>query len=280
MSIDPLTPNRAEWLTTRLCTELLELLEAPPCAGSLPALDRTRTWLTSRLAQLGFDLRLLKHPGSPGVLIASRRGAGSLVVGLSGHFDVELAGDGWQTAPFVPTVKEGRIFARGVADNLGPLLLRLMALEEASFPLPTMVWVLQGEEEIGSPAAHHIYPHLELPTVDLWLEETGYFEVDGSQRLLLRRANARTHPCIQAVFDTAAAAGRSVTVHDRFLNKAFGIHRCPFLTHLVGDATYLAIGPNDPASRIHKPDESLPVANIDLSVEQFLAVLRAAAEAP
>lgn len=256
------------------------MLTEPPCANNLAALCLARERVRTRLEQLGFHVLSIDHPDSPGVLVALRPGAGSLTVGLSGHFDVETAGEGWTTNPFEPAIVDGRIFARGAADNLGPLLLRLAALEEASFSLPSMVWVLQGEEEIGSPAAHQIYPRLELPPVDLWLEETGYFESDGSQRLLLRGTNVRTRSCIQAVFDTGAAAGRSVEVHDRFLNKAFGIHRCPFLTHLVKDATYLAIGPNDPASRIHKPDESLPIANLGLSVEQFLAVLRAAAEAP
>jgi acetylornithine deacetylase/succinyl-diaminopimelate desuccinylase-like protein len=278
MSFRPTSPDREQWLGTRLCKEIQELLAVPPCAGSLPALERARTWFASRLAQLGFDLHPVEHPGSPGILIALRPGVGSLVVGLSGHFDVELAGDGWRTDPFVPVVKDGRIFARGAADNLGPLLLRLAALEEVSFPLPTVVWILQGEEEIGSPAAHQIYPRLALPAVDLWLEETGYFELDGSQRLLLRGATAQTQPCIQAIIGTASAAGRDVKVHDRFMNKAFGVHRCPFLTHLVKDATYLAIGPNDPESRIHKANESLPLANLSLSVKQFLAVLQAAAE--
>lgn len=157
-------------------------------------------------------------------------------------------------------------------------MLRLTALAGAA-QLPSLVWVLQGEEEIGSPAAHAIYPELRLPPVSLWLEETGYFELDGRQRVLVRRPSPVTTAWVDAALELATAMQRGVELHDRYLNKAFGTHRCPFLTHLVGDATYLAICPNDPRSRIHEADESLPLHNLALSVDQLLAVLRAAAVA-
>lgn len=115
-------------------------------------------------------------------------------------------------------------------------MLRLTALAGAA-QLPSLVWVLQGEEEIGSPAAHAIYPELRLPPVSLWLEETGYFELDGRQRVLVRRPSPVTTAWVDAALELATAMQRGVELHDRYLNKAFGTHRCPFLTHLVGDAT-------------------------------------------
>jgi cysteinylglycine-S-conjugate dipeptidase len=142
---------------------------------------------------------------------------------------------------------------------------------------PGMVFVLQGEEEVGSPAAHQLYPDLDLPVVDLWLEETGYFELDGSQRLLVRRITATTEPWVRAAVALAESQKRTVCRYDRYLNKAFGEQQCPFLAHLVGDTTYRAIGPNDPESRIHRPDESLAIANLAIAVEQFQAVMTAAA---
>ena len=45
-----------------------------------------------------------------------------------------------------------------------------------------------------------------------------------------------------------------------------------------GASSYLAIGPNDPRARILQTDESLPVANLTLSIDQLVAVLAAAAE--
>jgi acetylornithine deacetylase/succinyl-diaminopimelate desuccinylase-like protein len=135
------------------------------------------------------------------------------------------------------------------------------------------VWVIQGEEEIGSPWAHALFPELELPPIELWLEETGYFEEDGVQRVLARRIPPRLASVLERVEALAGAAGHRVRVLDRYLNKAFGESRCPCLTHLVMTAPYLAIGPNDTRTRIHAPDESLPLNTLELSQMQLISVL-------
>lgn len=270
------TSARDEAQAEELLAALSPLLADPPVAGNPSGLARARASVEQRLERLGFRIDHHTVDGHPPVVTASRVGATPHWIGLSGHYDVEEEGPGWTTSAFIPVRDGDRLRARGIADNLGPLLLRLHALESAVGPLPSLVWVLQGEEEIGSPAAHRIYPRLSLPPVALWLEETGYYELDGGQRLLVRGASDTTQPWIDAACASSTANDRSVAIHDRYLNKAFGAHRCPFLTHLVGDATYLAIGPNDPGSRIHQSAESLAVPNLAASVDQFLAVLEAA----
>ena len=275
--LDGLDAGRRDTALARtLMTDLAPFLARPPVTTNLSGLAFAAEAIERRLCALGFMVERYTSNGPP-VIVALRHGSGPYWIGLSGHYDVELADAGWMTDPFVPVCREGRLYGRGTADNLGPLLLRISALEQTS-PLPSLVWVLQGEEEVGSPAAHAIYPELRLPPVSLWLEETGYFELDGRQRVLLRRPSPVTQGWVDAAIALATTAGRGVDVHDRYMNKAFGSHRCPFLGHLVGDATYLAIGPNDPRSRIHEVDESLPIHNLALSVEQFLVVLRAAGE--
>lgn len=267
-------------LASALGAELAPLLADPPVAGNAAGLRSAREAIEARLSALGFIVEHHSAVEGPPIVVATRRGAGPHWIGLSGHYDVEQGGPGWSTDPFVPACRDGRLYGRGTADNLGPLLLRLAALDGvAASHTPSLVWVLQGEEEIGSPAAHVIFPELRLPPVTLWLEETGYFELDGRQRLLVRRPSPLTKAWVAAAVDLATAAGRGVDMHDRYLNKAFGAHRCPFLTHLAGDATYLAIGPNDPHSRIHEADESLPLHNLALSTGQLLAVFRAAVAA-
>lgn len=275
----PETCARDAALASALAAELAPLLANAPVASNPGGLQAAREAIEDRMRAIGFSIAHHVEEGRPPILVAMRRGSGPHWIGLSGHYDVELDGTGWTTDPFVPTGREGRLYGRGTADNLGPLLLRLTAIADAA-RLPSLVWVLQGEEEIGSPAAHAIYPELQLPPVSLWLEETGYFELDGRQRVLLRRPSPLTRSWVAAALELAIEARRGVELHDRYLNKAFGAHRCPFLTHLVGDATYLAIGPNDPRSRIHEGDESVPFHNLALSVDQLLAVLRAAAEPP
>ena len=81
----------------------------------------------------------------------------------------------------------------------------------------------------------------------------------------------------QAAEAAVEAEGRGVERHQRYLNKAFGQHRCPFLTHLAAGRPYLAMGPNDPLSRIHESDESLPLDTLGVHMRPFNALLTQAA---
>jgi cysteinylglycine-S-conjugate dipeptidase len=250
-----------------------------PTADHPAGLSRVREAVGARLDLLGFSVQVRADRGEPSapVLVAQRPPEeGKSWVGLFAHYDVEQAGDGWSSDPFTLRIAEGRAFGRGVGDNLGPLALRLLALEQAicdARPLPGLVWVVQGEEETGSPWAHTLFPQLELPRVALWIEETGYFEEDGTQRVLARRIPATLAPALDRVAALARADGRDLRVLDRYLNKAFGESRCPCLAHLVRGAPYLAVGPNDTRTRIHAADESLPLSTPGLSASQFIAVL-------
>jgi acetylornithine deacetylase/succinyl-diaminopimelate desuccinylase-like protein len=73
-----------------------------------------------------------------------------------GHYDVQPAEplELWQSPPFEPTVRDGRIFARGSVDDKGQLFLHVKALEahlRVRGSLPVNVVVLaEGEEEVGS----------------------------------------------------------------------------------------------------------------------------------
>ncbi len=51
-------------------------------------------------------------------------------VGIIGHLDVVPVGSGWSTEPFNLTIKDDALFGRGVADDIGPLLLCLYALKQ------------------------------------------------------------------------------------------------------------------------------------------------------
>jgi hypothetical protein len=265
------TPNLTErWL--QLLTPLVRLTPTSDNpSGTRAVIDH----ITFALEAIGFAVDRHGDSVTP-VLCARRPGVGTQTIGLAGHYDVEAPGDGWTVPPATITEKGDRIYGRGLGDNLGPLCLRIATLEARSEPTPPLVWVLQGQEEIGSPLAHHVYPTLGLEHVALWLEETGYFESDGSQRLLARHLDAFGERLKDAVVAEACRDGRDVTIHNRHLNKAFGQHRCPFLVHLAADRPYLALGPNDPYTAIHAPDESLPRATVDISARQFDALLTAA----
>lgn len=77
-------------------------------------------------------------------------GQGSQTLGILGHVDVVPAGRGWQTDPYQPVVKDGKIYARGVADDKGPVMAAYYALKiikELNLPLKKQVHFIVGTDE-------------------------------------------------------------------------------------------------------------------------------------
>lgn len=241
---------------------------ARPTASHPEGLALVRRDCVELLRAAGFTVELIDSDvaGEQPIVLARREGGSPRWLGLAAHYDVEEAPGEWQSDPWTVCEREGRLFGRGLADNLGPLAQRLLSLATLEREGPGLVWVIEGEEELGSPWAQRMFPRLELPSVDLWLEETGYFYKDGAQRILSRGAPVQW---IDALGEVARAHGRDVRVRERFLNKAFGSERCPTLQHLVGALPYLAIGPNDDWTRVHAPDESIDPALLPLCHAQL-----------
>ena len=76
---------------------------------------------------------------------------------LYGHYDVQPPDplEAWVTPPFEPTIRDGRIYARGIGDNKGQHFAQILAIESqlaVHGELPcNVILLLEGEEEIGSP---------------------------------------------------------------------------------------------------------------------------------
>lgn len=114
-----------------------------------------REWLGERLARLTDRVEVLDAGGIP-TLYAEVPGAAPQRLLLYQHYDVQpidpLAL--WQSPPFRPDRRDGRIFARGVCDDKADVMARIHALEalravRAAIPL-TVRLAIEGEEEIGS----------------------------------------------------------------------------------------------------------------------------------
>ena len=143
----------------RIHDELFDLLRIPSVsARSEHAADvrRTAEWLRDALTKIGFDASIQPTSGHPIVLGEWRGAPGAPTILIYGHYDVQPVEplDLWESPPFEPTIRDGRIYARGATDDQGQLFLHVKALEAhlaVRGKLPINVIVLaEGEEEVGS----------------------------------------------------------------------------------------------------------------------------------
>ena len=236
-------------------------------------------FIKNKLENLGFDVKLYNSESSTPVIYAFRKSKYSKnAIGIYNHYDVELTNkEKWNTNPTELTVKDDRIFGRGVADNLGIWLLRMYAIEDLSKnELPDIHWLFEGQEEMGSPIAHKVFPKLEIPNLNLWVEETGFFDLcDSRQRILTLNEDSKIIKVKDIVTTYLSDLEYTSYTENRNLTK---FDQCPFLTHILKKQPYLAIGPNDEYSNIHEPNESLSLPLIEKSFEQFKCLLKYYAE--
>jgi len=146
-----------------LLDDLIDWLRIPSIStgGGDPAdLARAADWVCERVLAAGGNAEAdTTHGGNPLAVgeLRARDGHAPTVL-IYGHYDVQSAGDmsAWTTPPFEPDIRNGRVYARGAADDKGnflPLLHVACELARAD-ELPVNVRVLvEGEEEAGSRAA-------------------------------------------------------------------------------------------------------------------------------
>lgn len=144
----------------RILGQLIELASIPSVSTD-PAhatdMHAAANWVARALADAGpFTVRTIPTGGNP-VVYAEWLGApGKLTVLVYGHYDVQPADpiEKWITPPFTPTIRDGRLYARGVSDDKGPMLIPIEVARSyfaAMGALPVNVkCMFEGEEEIGS----------------------------------------------------------------------------------------------------------------------------------
>jgi acetylornithine deacetylase/succinyl-diaminopimelate desuccinylase-like protein len=159
--------------------ELDDLLRIPSVSTD-PAhegdIRRMAEWLANHLRELGAEnVAVMETAGYP-VVYGEWLGAGAdkPTVLVYGHYDVVPASieDGWDTPPFEPVVKDGKIYARGATDDKGQLFIHVKALESylktGDGPPVNVKFLLEVEEEVSSPNLRpFIEEHLDLLRADV-----------------------------------------------------------------------------------------------------------------
>lgn len=169
--------------------EFLDLLKQacsiPSVSAEGEGLQEMATWLEERLEGLGAEVSRLEASAGPPALKGAISGGGRPLM-IYDHYDVQPVDpiDLWDSPPFEPQVRDGRLYARGAADNKGDLVARLCALEvyREVFGEPPfdITFFIEGEEESGSVNFEEIcQAHAQALEADACIWEGGWFDTDG-----------------------------------------------------------------------------------------------------
>jgi len=193
--------------------EDLKTLLRIPSISSLPehrdAVRRAAEWVAEHLRALGArDVTLLPTSGNPVVYGVWPAPDGAPTAILYGHYDVQPPDplDRWETPPFEPTVRDGRLYARGAADDKGNMFAAIKGVEtylavHGALPVG-LKCMFEGEEEIGSPNLHQfVRDNTALLAADFTLSADGGMWGPDSPSLTVSAKG------IAACIDKAAAMG-------------------------------------------------------------------------
>ncbi|MCJ7726990.1 MAG: M20/M25/M40 family metallo-hydrolase, partial [Acidimicrobiia bacterium] len=179
-----------------ILSSFAELLSIPNVAGTPGGIDRNAIWIRDELMRRGARAAVTQIPGAAPLVFGRVDGEpGGPTIGFYAHFDGQPADDlAWTDPPFTPTLRDGRledggriidwpgsdqpvdpdwrIYARGSADDRGAIAALLGALDarQGRVPHASLVFLLEGEEEQGSP---HLGEYIGLLAgrlgADIWV---------------------------------------------------------------------------------------------------------------
>ncbi len=166
---------------------LVEYLRHPSISAQNKGIAEVAGLLLEQLRAIGLAAELVETPGHPMVLARWDGAPGAPTVLLYGHYDVQPPEplELWHSPPFEPTVRDGRLYARGAGDNKGQHLAQILAVEShlaVHGRLPcNVVLLLEGEEEVGSPnLAGMVEAHRARLGCDLVITADGPMHASGA----------------------------------------------------------------------------------------------------
>ena len=160
-------------------SELARYCKQPSVAAQNWGLTECAALTAEMLKLRGFAVEVIATGGVP-VVYGERQGRSSKTLLFYNHYDVQPPEplELWQSPPFEPALRDGKLFARGVSDDKGHLASRLFAIDSllaADGELPCNIkFVVEGEEEVSSiHLKEFVLNHLEKLKADACIWEFG-----------------------------------------------------------------------------------------------------------
>lgn len=175
----------------RSIDNLKEVLRLPSVAAKGEYMEETAEWMAKQLEGIKMEVTVHRTSGQPVVTGFLDRGAEKTLM-FYDHYDVQPAEpfDLWDSPPFEPEIRNGRLYARGVADNKGDAVSRIWTIKaflDTQTEIPVNIkFVIEGEEEIGSPSLpEFVKENTKFLEADGGIWEFGGAGIDGKQEAWL-----------------------------------------------------------------------------------------------
>ncbi|GGJ73044.1 M20/M25/M40 family metallo-hydrolase [Virgibacillus salexigens] len=179
--------NRREYLDS-----LFTFLRQESISAQNIGMEACSAMLVEMVENIGLNTSLIETDGHPVVYGEKIKDPKLFTLLIYGHYDVQPPDpiEEWNTPPFEPTIKDGKIFCRGAGDNKGQIMAQLLAIksyQEVIGELPINIKVvIEGEEESGSPnLARFVEEHQKLLKADLVYTSDGPMHDSGAPFVLL-----------------------------------------------------------------------------------------------
>lgn len=159
--------------------ELSQLVAQPSVGAQDLGLKECAALVGQMLEKRGFNIQVLTTKGAP-VVFAERKGRSDKTLLFYNHYDVQPPEplELWDSPPFKPELRDGKLYGRGVSDDKGHIVARLYALDallDTDGELPcNLKFVIEGEEETASVHLHQfVLEHKDLLGADACIWEFG-----------------------------------------------------------------------------------------------------------
>jgi acetylornithine deacetylase/succinyl-diaminopimelate desuccinylase-like protein len=160
-------------------TELSRLVTQPSVSAQNLGLPECADLVADMLHARGFNVQIMPTDGAP-VVFGERSGRSDKKLLIYNHYDVQPPEplDLWDSPPFEPSLRDGKLYGRGVADDKGPIVSRLLAIDallEQDGELPCNIkFIIEGEEETSSVHLHDfVEQNQEMLAADACIWEFG-----------------------------------------------------------------------------------------------------------